>query len=110
MLGTKKSASTARKQATRATCGKKFLLLASKHDARCSLSRTRATNNATVYQKIHFEVTKLLHYFVIISYRKVSRFLSFSWVHVEVFYVWICKCSELRRKNNENNAYHQVAR
>ena len=53
---------------------------------------------------------KLLHYFVIISYRKVSRFLSFSWVHVEVFYGWIFKGSELRRRKNENNVYHQVAR
>ena len=44
---------------------------------------------------------KLLHYVVFISYRKVSRFLSFSWVHVEVFYGWICKGSELRRKKTK---------
>ena len=44
---------------------------------------------------------RLLHYFVIISYRKVPRFLSFSWVHVEVFHGWICKGSELRRKKTK---------
>ena len=44
---------------------------------------------------------KLLHYFVIISYKKVSRFLSFSWIHVEVFHGWIFKGSELRSKKTK---------
>ena len=76
-----------------------YLLQNTMHDV-CFPKQKQQTTRRFI-RKSSNKFMKLLHYFVIISYRKVPRFLSFSWVHVEVFYGWICKGSELWRKKTK---------
>ena len=92
----KKLATNARRQSF-------YLLQSTMHDV-CFPKQKQQTTRQFI-RKSSNKFMKLLHYFVIISRRKVPRFLSFSWVHVEVFYGWICKGSELRRKKKTKTMF-----